>query len=485
MATTTSSVKGVAVVLVVALVASAGATAAIGSNSPTTEMNKLSSCGTIDTPGKYLLTEDIDDAPADGCFAVDADHVSIYGLGHSVATENGTGAAVAASGVDDVFVSNVVASGWETGVALHGVEDGVVTGNEFRNVSGVGVSLRDGTSGVSVDQNLVVDGTGGVHLTTTDAGNDVTDNRFTNLTGTAVEVTVLSSDTEVADNVVHNVTGHGIYVADSQSVTITGNDVDGSAGGIEIQDGSGVTIHSNHVRDTDSNGIVLDGEVASTQAEVEPMTATEQRHFEALQMLAPGVDTDTDSSVVNNTVAAAGSRGIVVNETRSVTVTGNVVNDTKDGLYVHASIDTSVTDNQVDASRDDGIQIAEARNSTVSSNDVTASQDDGVYAVGPDNAVLNNSVTENGDDGVDLQNATRATVRGNAFVNNADDGVYLRDTDNATVVANEVRSNGNDGIDLRSSSWNVVENNEVCMNADAVVRQRHAATQNEVKNNGC
>jgi len=70
-------------------------------------------------------------------------------------------------------------------------------------------------------------------------------------------------------------------------------------------------------------------------------------------------------------------------------------------------------------------------------------------------------------------------------VNNADDGVYLRDTDNATVVANEVRSNGNDGIDLRSSSWNVVENNEVCMNADSVVRQRHAATQNEVKNNGC
>ena len=485
MATTTNSVRGVAVVLVVALVVSAGATAAIGSNSSTTEMTKLSSCGTIDTPGKYLLAEDIEDAPSDGCFAVEANHVSIYGMGHTVATENGTGAAVEARAVDDVFVSNVVASGWETGVVLRGVDDGVITGNEFHNVSGVAVSLRDGTSSVSVDQNTVTDSAAGVHVSVVGNGNAVTDNEFTDLDGTAVEVVVMSGDTEVTDNVVENVSGDAVYVSDSQSVTIAGNDVNGSVGGIEVWDSPGVTVRDNDVRDTDGTGIRVDDEVATAQATAQPMTATDRRHFAVLQMIAPDVDTDTESRVLNNTVSMAGSRGIVVNETRSATISGNVVDATKDGLYVHASVGANVTDNQVRASRDDGVQLANTTNTTVSGNDVATSTDDGIYVVGTDNAVLNNTVTENGDDGVDLQNASRATVRANVFENNTDNGVFLRDTDNATVLSNTVEANGGVGIDLRSSSWNVVKNNEVCGNVDPSVRQRHGSANNDVKKNGC
>ena len=484
MATTTNSVRGVAVVLVVALVASAGATAAIGSKSSTTEITNLSSCGTIDTPGKYILTEDIEDAPSDGCFAVEANHVSIYGTGHTVATEDGTGAAIEARAVDDVFVSNVVASGWETGVALRGVDDGVITGNEFRNVSGVAVSLRDGTSSVSVDQNVVADSAAGVHVSVAGDGNTVTDNEFTNLDGTAIEVVVRSGDTGVTDNVVENVSGDAVYVSESRSVTIAGNDVNSSVGGIEVWDSPGVTVRDNDIRDTDGTGIRVNGELAIDEATTQPMTAIDWRHFDVLQTIAPDVDTDTESRVLNNSVARTGSRGIVVNETRSATVAGNVVDATKDGLYVHASVGANVTDNQIRASRDDGIQLANTTNATISGNEVTTNTDDGIYVVGTDNAVLNNTVTENGDDGVDLQNASRATVRANVFGNNTDDGVFLRDTDNATIVANEVRANG-DGIDLRSSSWTVVRNNEVCGNADLAVRQRHGSANNDVKKNGC
>lgn len=485
MATTINPVRGVAVVLVVALVASAGATAAIGSNSPATEMNSLSSCGTIDTPGKYLLTEDIEDAPSDGCFTVEANHVSVYGMGHTVATENGTGPAVAARNVDDVFVSNVVASGWRTGVSLRGVDDGVVTGSEFRNVSGVAVTLRDGTSGVSVDQNLVTDSGAGVHMSLTDRDNAVTDNEFRNLNGTAIEVAVLSGDTDVSENVVENVGGDAVYVSDSRSVTVADNQVNGSDGGIEVWDSPGVTVRGNDVRDTNGTSIRVDGELADAEVTAQPMTETDRRHFEALRMVAPDADTDPESSVVNNTVAGTNNRGIVVNETRSATVSGNSIDATKDGLYVHESVGAVVTDNQVRASKDDGIQFANTTNSTISGNDVGTSADDGIYVVGENNAVVNNTVTENGDDGVDLQNASLATVRGNVFTNNTDDGVLLRDTDNATVLANTVEANGNDGIDLRSSSWNVVKNNEACDNADVAVRERRGASNNDVQKNGC
>jgi len=160
-----STVRAFAVVLVVALVASSGATAAAGSTATASSVTQVTTCGTIDSPGMYVLSEDIENAPSDGCFTVEANYVSIYGEGHTIVTENATGPAVEAEGVDQVVVSGVVASGWQTGVAFDDVDGGAVVGNEFRDVSVVGVSLRDGTSIVQVSRNVMTGGTDGVRIT--------------------------------------------------------------------------------------------------------------------------------------------------------------------------------------------------------------------------------------------------------------------------------------------------------------------------------
>jgi len=492
----TTALVALVVGVVVAAGAAGSATAGTATGAAMPESapgHTLDSCGTIDEPGVYRLTADIENEGSANCFEVTTSGVTILGNGHTVTTESPAGAAVTASGVDDVVVKNLVVEGWQTGVAFEDVDGGEVTGSTFEDVSLVGVALGDGTSDVVVADNAVADSTNGVRVGG-GAGNVVADNTFRTLRRTAVSVE--APETDVLNNSVTKASGSGVTVNGTHSVLVAGNAITASNGSVVVDDSGSVTVRENTLEEATDHAVQIFGEAPTRES---------QQQFVALDLAGPqfgqladggqlfgvhqypGVsDTgqvDATNTVQNNTVTGTNGHGIYLSETTDVTVDGNDLTANRDGVHVLQSANVSVRANAVFDNRDDGIHLANASDSRVAENNVSRNGDDGVYVVGSWNTLANNTARLNGDDGIDVHNATGVTVEANALRQNANDGLFFRAVHNSTVVSNVVADNRDDGIDLRGSTRNRVWSNTVYWNDHQQVVEREDSSGNRFENN--
>ena len=116
----------------------------------------VNACTTIDTPGRYVLTENVTGDVADedeACIEVTSGNVTLDGAGHSV-TGTGTGHGVEVDGaqtpVTNVTVERLHANEWTVGVFLLGVDDSTVR-NVVANGTISGVSLAQSGESRVVD----------------------------------------------------------------------------------------------------------------------------------------------------------------------------------------------------------------------------------------------------------------------------------------------------------------------------------------------
>ncbi|MFW5939459.1 MAG: right-handed parallel beta-helix repeat-containing protein [Halolamina sp.] len=466
--------------------------------------HSISECGPLDESGEYVLAENI---TADGdCFDVTADDVTLDGDGH-VVTGPGNGTAVAASGVEDLTVSNVTMAEWSTGASLSDVAYTRLNDTTVTNASVVGVSVENGSRTVTVSNSTVENGTTGVRVDTDTIDVAITGSQLSGQLGAAVHLR--GEDVRVADNEIRETGGAGIEAVGSTDATIAGNDVRNTIGGITVSEAGGVVVRANTLRDVRGTSILVDGTGEMVPAAVRPKP-TARNSDVRLQPPMPssvlGGGAGANSSdirrvyvdvtlvppspaapvqVADNDVLDGNGIGILLNGTDGATAEHNMVARNRDGVRVAGGERVTVADTLAVENRDDGISFAASARGVARNNTLHGNADDGLYVVSDGATVASNEARANGDDGIDVHNSSVVAVRSNNVSENGDDGLYFRTVTGGTVEANNATRNDDDGIDLRNSHALTVANNTLCENLDDDIIQRQGSNATVRENSHC
>lgn len=147
------------------------------------DATRIDGCTTIDDPGTYVLTSDVENGGqtpiSEACIEITADGVTFDGGGHTV---DGRGEShtkgVAVLGARDVEIRNVAVDEWHEGIL---VEDGSATVREVNaSENAYGVRLLN-ASGTTVENNAVADNLVGISVESANvtlADNDFSENEI-------------------------------------------------------------------------------------------------------------------------------------------------------------------------------------------------------------------------------------------------------------------------------------------------------------------
>lgn len=487
-------------VVAVLLVATTVGPVAAAQRTPASAPVEITSCTTIDRPGRYALGSDLRGDVAGHCIEITAGDVVLDGRGHAVVGgERGTGIGVdsAAGRVTNVSVVDVTTRHWDVGVRLAAVDDATLRGvDASRNVVGVRVenasavtlhgstfarNVRDGvfavdSTGVEMhDSTVRANGAFGVDLSrvreSTLRGNDVSENRFI-----------------------------GVRLARSTDNRLVDNRIEGNENvGVELHTRSrGNVLRNNTVAGHGWDGIRL-GRTSRTVVVANEILGNRMRGVALFNT--------SDGRFVDNLVRSNGRTGVEVRDSPNVSLVGNDVRENGDddedlpigklagGVFLYRSDDARLVDNEV-VENPVGVQLlfsdgAVIRETTVVGSRVDVWGSDGATVttnrfrnasmwlwVASENAVTNNTF-ESGD--VVVDHAVRATPfrytssDDNRIADNVVSGeLTVRGGVGNTVVGNEISGPG-DGVVLRDDydfplQGTTVRNNVVRDNTGTGIR---------------
>ncbi len=202
----------------------------------------VTECGTIDSPGEYVLEDDIG-GDVETCIEITSDDVTFDGQGNSiegVGDENSTGISVESGfeAVADVTLTDVEVSDWGEGISLAFVEDSTVNDVEVTGSEEGAVNLVDSSNNVVENSRLAdnVDGVSVVGFFGEASDNEVRNNVIEDNEENGVVLFFGVSDSTVESNEVRDNDGAGILAVfgPSDSLvtdnTVTGNEVGYIAG---------------------------------------------------------------------------------------------------------------------------------------------------------------------------------------------------------------------------------------------------------------
>jgi parallel beta-helix repeat protein len=191
----------------------------------------VDSCTTIARPGTYVLQTDIEDARRD-CITIRTDDVVLDGDGHTVDGE-GRGAGIlvgAGPTVENVTITRVTATDWETGIGLIGSSRSALT-DSFARGNDVGVLLASNRRG---------------NRPATSTANHVE-----NTTATTNRVGILlrkTSETEILETVTRENEQVGVELHSAQENTLEGITARGNGqSGLRLMDATGTQIATSTV----------------------------------------------------------------------------------------------------------------------------------------------------------------------------------------------------------------------------------------------
>lgn len=214
-----------------------------GTSQATTAANatEVTSCRTIDEPGRYELTTDVTNESTETCIEITAEDVVFDGNGHTIDGGNasdGTGitAPDTVSRVrSNVTVTDVTVTNWQFGIEYTAFESGrienvTVTDNEWgielgtasitvanstvSNNSWAGIQVADSAYGTAYDTRLV--------------GNDLTDNRQ------GVRLLMTDASSVVVEGNTFRRNDDGLWVHSADELTVTGNAFHENTDGIHV-----------------------------------------------------------------------------------------------------------------------------------------------------------------------------------------------------------------------------------------------------------
>jgi parallel beta-helix repeat protein len=175
--------RTLAVALAVLALVAGGGVAMLGAATPgsATAQTTVDSCTTIDEPGTYVLTGDVDNggntAISQACFEITADDVTFDGNGHTI---DGRGEShtkgVAVVNAENVTVTNFEVTDWHEGVLVENGSATVQNVNASSNAYGIRLVNANASevANNTVENNLIGIYADGADVTLD--GNDLSDN---------------------------------------------------------------------------------------------------------------------------------------------------------------------------------------------------------------------------------------------------------------------------------------------------------------------
>lgn len=211
------------------------------SQAPTaSNATEVTSCRTIDEPGRYELTTDITNASAESCISITADDVVFDGNGHVIDGGNGTdGEGITTPLVSrlrsNVTVADVTVKNWAFGVQYTAFESGRIE-NVTVTDSKWGISL--GKASITVASSTVsntseagiqvADSAYGTDYHTRLVGNELTNNRQ------GVRLLMDDESSVVVEDNSFRANEDGLWVSNAGNLTVSGNAFAENVDGIHV-----------------------------------------------------------------------------------------------------------------------------------------------------------------------------------------------------------------------------------------------------------
>lgn len=462
-----AEVHGVAVGCVLLLLLVVGSVPVAVAQSPSTGGPVgLTSCTTIDDPGRYVVESDIRGDTDGSCIEIAASDVVLDGDGHAVVgTGRGVGVSAAAESLTNVTVVGVTTTHWRVGVRLAGVSDSTLREvDASRNLVGVrierssAVTVRDGVFERNVrDGVFVVDSTEigvrdgvirengafGIDLSrvrdSTLETNDVSANRFIGVRFGR------SSDNRLIDNRILGNGDVGVELHTRSRANVLGNNtIRGHAeDGLRLGGTSGTVVVGNEIRYNRHRGIALfntdDGRFVDNLIRSNRRVGIEARNSDGV-------------SLVGNEIAQNGRVLPPSDRSRRPPTDGLTTEDVRfdGGAVFYGSDGTRLVDNEIIDNRQRGVGLWNSRAVRLTDNRVVGNDGTGVALEhSPNGSLVGNEVRRNGygtrdayaygTDGVMLYRSDGVELVGGAVAHN-DGGVLLYSSDRGTVRGVEIRS---------------------------------------------
>ncbi|MFA9427828.1 right-handed parallel beta-helix repeat-containing protein [Natronorubrum sp. A-ect3] len=288
-----------------------------------------------------IEANDIDNTDR-GIWAQDSGSVEIADNEVRNVTESGIYTLNTATTID----SNEIFDGDSGGISADGAE--AVTNNTVRDNAGNAI-LADG---FIADNH--VENNGGYGIQGRSAASAIRDNTVLENGGYGIRVFSAAEATVENNNIKEN-DGLGVWVRNSDSITLINNDVQNSGDhGIELDSSSGITVESNTFVDNGRDGINV-----NEASDVELLNNEVSGHTDGGTGFAAGVRINADGAVtLESNTLESNSYGLRIDSVGDgdIDITGNQIDNTW-GVYVDADADRiSVTENDIDGNSGYGLR---------------------------------------------------------------------------------------------------------------------------------
>jgi len=410
----------------------------VGGAQSTADATQGDSCTTIDEPGQYVLTEDIENSSEAVCIDIQSDNVTFDGNGHLVEgnlsratieeaaggeaprTRVGVGVNVRTDErVSNVTVRNVTTTSWFHGVLSENVTDGTTSGvTATDNGGGIiydnssGVTVANSTSSDNVILGIIIDSRAGVP----------------------------NADNRIVDNTAEGNGFFGAAVFLSNNSTVAGNTLTENTFGIFAYGTSDSAFVNNDATNNSAVGLALEGDLEPTVTEADDTDVEDP--VEAAEPAAPPVFVAQNNVVANNDFSESGAIGIGLIGPSETAIVNNDVSDIPDTSPFPLGFPTS------------GIYLSEASNNVVVGADASDVNGSGIVVETSSNGnrVIASDASDNAVDGVAVNGSNQTTLVRIVASDNGDDGIDINDADGVVISASTLQDNGDQPIEVTNST---------------------------------
>lgn len=202
--------------------------------------------------------------------------------------------------------------------------------------------------------------------------------------------------------------GNGIFIDQSNNITISGNIVSNNRNGIFLWDNNAVNISQNNVSNNEEGGINIGD---SSKNSFSGNIVQNNKYGISLYGFSGSHENTVSENIVNNN----DEYGIFLSRSNKNTVSGNFANHNyKDGIYVWESKENLVSLNTANYNDEDGI----------------------ILWLSNDNTVIGNTANFNKKYGIELYRSNYNVVSENTLIGNLQDCVYADEESEGNTIDN-------------------------------------------------
>ena len=404
----------------------------------------------------------------------------------NIITNNRIGISLEYSGDNNLILENTITANQYRGIFLYSSRYNIIRENTITANQDNGIHLRFSCN-TTVTGNLISSNTkAGISLEVTSCNNTIIDNTVQD-NWDGITITSSGSNNTISSNTISGSYSDGIELTASDINVIDGNTIFENLYGIDLSSSCLNSLAGNSINNN-VNGLVLGGSHHNTIADNVFVSCGLAVHTAYHNILTdnivngkPLVYLEDESDLVIDGVGDAG-QAILVNctnisifnqeltettigvelwNTHHCTISGNIISNNTDGIYIHGSSSSNtITGNLISSNSWDGITQFSSGGQTITDNILTYNNWYGIY----------------------LRDSDSNIITGNTIRLNTQQGIYVHSSGDNFIIGNTISDN-TDGIYLLSSSSNTLTNNTITSNALCGIWAGYASRSNTITTN--